>query len=300
MFSENNRVDKHPKTKNLFVQLKDKDKRRVMEQYSRISSITNQNLQDIKIKDKYTKKQFIKAILTPDEDIVNIEPLYLDRYSIKSAETRDLIDDGIGAEALITTKRLILVDTSINEEPGLMEHYSDKKDEKKRIEVSHEIRDSFNFSGFHLNDIYGTSMKMENRVSTFVNIIKMKLLWLIASGLLAISTSLLLLFNNMVGGPFDFLTNRDLFYLLLLGIILLFVGLFYDYAKLKDPYPIIIENKIIELVTLDPKYKQRCSLELHVNTAQQDLPETLYWMKNLQNHCEAIAKPKSFDTIMEV
>lgn len=283
-----------------YNRLNSKDKSIADNMLKETRKMSKKEFRKIKKEEKYDKEDFLDHILTPDEDVMDVldGPLHADSFSISTPNNKGFEDVGIGVNVFLTDKRLILLNTSKNSSPTLKNHFEGAK--LNQMDVKYEIRDSFNFNTFNLCDIYGISMKGENMVKSEKKIKFVSYKWLIPLGAIIAFFAPFIMLSGFLFEDYNVICIPLGLFTVVIGIVLIVIGALYRGKSYDGPHKWVSEEKTIHIVTLSPKYRSRCSLEVNVNPYKHKLPEIVYWVKNLQNRCPAINDPKPFDTVMEV
>jgi hypothetical protein len=197
----------------------------------------------------------------------------------------------------LTNKRLILVEAGEDNLPTL-DARRDAAGKIKQVNIGTAREDSSNFTAFPLNNIYGVSIKLKNKVSNN-SIVKPRE----RSSSLGILGGILLAFGFlfMVLGFMSEADEMTFFamIMIIIGIVLLVVSYGKEHEITRLPQS-IEKIRLLNLVTLDPVYMNRASLKIEVDDTKHNIKDIIQWCRELQNRCEAISKPKTFEKRMMV
>ena len=259
----------HPKTMNEFAILPDKAKKVVSREFAKCEALSNQQMENLP--DKLSSDELIASFLTPAEEIAPIPPLFADSFTIYTLPELNIAPImGYGVELRLTNKRLILVDNTREAVPSV--DY-EKEGNKENITVENEIVDSNNFISFDLNDIFGVSMQIENRVKATTSIKNMFHGYLIPVGILAMIYGVFTFFNdNMMGIVF-----------ILVGLILTSLGLVLMTYRSEEPVVQVYKSRTLRIATLDPNFKQRALLTIWINPEGITTRDIVDWTRSLQS-----------------
>jgi len=268
----------------------------VKEEFEKHHEKADSVLKGIHEKEELSTKALLQSFLTPDEELIPIDPLKVDSYYIYSAKepySEEYLDSGYGAEMYLTNKRLIIVSAGESQQPILEDNSTG---DKKEYKVGNKSGDYYNFVPFLLNNIYGISQKLENEVSCSSIVREKKGR---SGGLLA--GGIILIFLCFIIGVASEFESPWWSMLLLIGIILLIVGALAKFTKIERSHPSesIMRRRQLRLVTLDPVYMNRASLTIEINK-EHTIKSIMQWVRELQNRCEAICEPRAFEKTMLV
>ncbi|HHF59142.1 MAG TPA: hypothetical protein ENL44_02960 [Thermoplasmatales archaeon] len=281
-------------------------KEEISKTYRTLREEINKEFSEIKISSKYTDKEFLEEILPRDEK-VDDKPLRVSRYRLEKGEDftveqhlegghellsggttvskeimiqkikmdvkKETIAEGRDTDVYITDRRIIMLDTRLNEYPTLERH--------PEIRVSHVAEDSFRVFSIPTKHISNIFIDIRNRVSSTAVFRRLYMVWLFLLGFLTILFGVVWASLKKGGDSSIILLSS-----VLVGIFLIILA-----AKLKGFKGEKLEKEVdktslISLSVIEPFYHRRAILHLEVDTTVHDLEEIVDWIRRLQQRCK--------------
>lgn len=293
-------LSKHQDTRYEYQGMDESLRKAVNEEYSRHEQTVQLTLDSIIEKEGVTAAELLQSILLPEEKLVSdLDPLSVSRYSVSPAsdpyDPQKYLDSGQDLEMYLTDKRLLLVRAGKSTHPIL------EKTEQtagKGYKVGCTKADSYSCLPLPLTNIYGFSLSMDREVSS-QSIVKQKAG---VGGFLVVGILLLIagIIVGVVSGFKEAIMTAAMAVMILAGLGLIIAGVFRRGVDISDSQQKIKQGKYLRLLTVDPIYMTKASMNIEINEEKHTAKFVARWVSELQSRCEAIRDAKVFEKMLAI
>ena len=237
-----------------------------------------------------TPETLLKNTLTPGEEVVPIQPLHADRYYNEETitEKRDKWWKGCdrirGAQLWITSDRMVMIDTTKNEESYIK--YPFKYDSQRHLHedkttvftAGHQIFDTVAYEGIPLKQITNVKINLGYHVFHKGRLRKITPIPFIAA---IIGLCFLMVY-----------TSLDLIYYYIAGIVLVCVAWYVMLYQLGTMTMDSNQASILTIHRVDPySPKKGLRIRVAVDTRRTTIGQVVSWINVLQDRCPRITNP---------